>query len=283
LVYNNIATRYSRNKLTNMTTMITRFLTLLVFALFAFACGDTTTTADEKAGEMTAEAVEAVDVTLSPMPATTAFPNATLQEWTYNNGTFNYVVADYEFAEQTPDAESVMCANSGKGQHAHLIVNNDPYMAKYEPTFDVDLPDGSHYIMTFLSRSYHESIKNGKAFRAVKAEVKDKSFANVTDIEEPMLFYSRPKGTYVGKKATENVMLDFFPVNAKLGSEYQVKAVVNGKNEFMINEWRPYYLTNLPMGENTVELTLMKDGVAVDAPLNPVTRTFKLEADPAGE
>jgi len=98
-----------------------------------------------------------------------------------------------------------------------------------------------------------------------------------------MLFYSRPKGTYVGKKATENVMLDFFPVNASLGSEYQVKAVVNGKDEFMINEWRPFYLTGLPLGENTVELTLMKGGVAVDAPLNPVTRSFKLEADPAGE
>jgi len=76
-------------------------------------------------------------------------------------------------------------------------------------------------------------------------------------------------------------MLDFYPVNAPLGTDYQVKAVVNGKEEFMIDNWQPYFLKGLPMGENTVELTLMKDGAAVDAPLNPVKRTFTLAAAPA--
>ena len=79
-------------------------------------------------------------------------------------------------------------------------------------------------------------------------------------------------------------MLDFYPVNAPLGAgEYQVKAVVNGDQEFMIDNWQPYYLKNLPMGENTVELTLMKDGKKVDAPLNPVTRTFTLAEAPTEE
>jgi len=37
------------------------------------------------------------------------------------------------------------------------------------------------------------------------------------------------------------------------------------------------------MGENTIELTLIdKDGNVVDTPLNPVTRTFTLKADPLG-
>ena len=233
---------------------------------------------DETAGVMTSGSV-----TLRPMPPTKDFPDAKINDWTYKNGKFNYVVSDYDFAAATPDADALMCANSGKGQHAHLIINNEPYLAKYEPTFTQELPDGQHHILTFLSRSYHEAIKNGMAFRAVNATVKNNSFTEVTDIEEPMLFYSRPKGTYVGKD-TKNVMLDFYPVNADLSDTgYYVEASVNGGAGMKLTEWKPYFLNGLPMGENTVKLTLMEDGKPVDTPLNPVTRTFTLEADPTGK
>ncbi|WP_020571084.1 hypothetical protein [Neolewinella persica] len=260
-------------------------LILLFLVLLFTACGGgeaTTETTDDTATEAVPEpAMKAV--ALAPMPATKSFPDAKIDGWKYRDGTFTYETSGYEFAVPTPDAGSIMCANSGKGQHAHLIIDNEPYIAKYEPTFEQAVADGEHHILTFLSRSYHESIKNGQAHRAVKATTMKGNFTEIAEIKTPMLFYSRPKGTYVGNKETQNVMLDFFPVNAPLGAEYQVKAVVNGQDEFMIDEWRPYYLTGLPMGENTVELTLMKDGVAVDAPLNPVTRTFNLEADPAGK
>lgn len=296
-------TRYPCDKLTNNHTMTLRFprlLTLLAVSLLAFACGgeeaqrnqNMKDNAAKGTGSM-AEAADAADVpmdavlksgdvTLTPMPATHDFPDATLNEWTYKNGTFSYDVTNYEFAAQTPDADALMCANSGKGQHAHLIINNEPYIAKYEPTFSMDLPDGTHHILTFLSRSYHESIKNGTAYRAVTASVENNSFTDAVDIKTPMLFYSRPKGTYAGKKATENVMLDFYPVNAELSADgFYVEASVNGGPAMKITEWQPYYLKGLPMGENTVKLSLMKDGELVDTPLNPVSRTFTLEALPA--
>lgn len=265
-----------------------RYFSLLSFLLLTMlfvACGNDTETAEataETKETMEAPAEEMTGISLTPMPPTQEFPDAAITEWTYKNGTFNYVATGYEFAAPTPDASSLMCANSGKGQHAHLIVNNEPYMAKYEPTFKQDLPDGDHYILTFLSRSYHEAIKTNAAHRAVKASVKGNTFIEYKAITEPMLFYSRPKGTYVGKANTENVMLDFYPVNAPLG-EYQVKVEVNGGEPLMVDNWQPYFLKGLPMGENKVTLTLMKDGAMVEAPLNPVTRTFKLEADPAGE
>lgn len=270
--------------------MIIRLLPLVAITLFTFACSENPIqdNREDNATKLDDAGLPPItvagDIQLSPMPPTFDFPNATLEEWTYENGTFSYTVSDYEFAQQTPDAESLMCANSGKGQHAHLIINNEPYMAKYEPTFDVDLPDGTHHILTFLSRSYHESIKNGKAFRAVKARVQNNSFENVGNIDDPMLFYSRPKGKYTGKAATENVMLDFYPVNAKLSEDgFYVEAVVNDGAPMKITEWKPYFLTGLPMGENTVKLSLMKDGALVDAPLNPVSRTFTLENLPVEE
>lgn len=258
-------------------------LTFIILALLTTACGNRT----DANGTTEDNAIKAenndmmMDVVLEPMPATQEFPDAAITDWTYEDGKFNYAASNYEFAVPTPDADAIMCANSGKGQHVHLIVNNEPYIAKYEPTFEQALPDGDHFILTFLSRSYHESIKTPAAHRAVMASVEDGAFTESTPITDPMLFYSRPKGTYTGKKETENVMLDFYPVNAPLGAgEYQVKAVVNGKEEFMIDDWKPYFLKNLPMGENTVELTLMKDGEKVDAPLNPVTRTFTLAEAP---
>ena len=270
-----------------------RYYSLLSFfalALLLSSCGDSVADAAakaeataEKAAKDLATAAEAMtkSVSLVPMPATQDFPDATITGWDYKGGKFMYETTGYEFAVPTPDADALMCANSGKGQHAHLIVNNAPYIAKYAPTFEQALPNGDHHILTFLSRSYHESIKTDAAHKAWMVNVTDGAFTSKEPITDPMLFYSRPKGKYTGKKNTDNVMLDFYPVNAPLAADgYQVKAVVNGKEEFMIDEWKPFYLQGLPMGENTVELTLMKDGAAVEAPLNPVTRTFTLEALP---
>ena len=220
------------------------------------------------------------NIRLTDFPESTEFPNASIDDWTYHGSEFGYTVSNYAFGQQTPDADEIMCANSEKGQHVHLIIDNEPYIAKYEPTFEQVMSDGQHYLLTFLSRSYHESIKTPEAHRAVQANVLNGGFENPTEITEPMLFYSRPKGTYVGKKETENVMLDFYPVNAELGEEYQVRANINGE-EFLIDEWKPYFIQGLPLGESTVTLTLMQGDSVLDVPLNPVRRTFTLEALPA--
>jgi len=163
------------------------FLTLFALALLISACGNPTETMDKaeenatKAAEdLMAEAGKAMDDApkLTPMPATKDFPDATITGWDYNGGKFTYETTGYEFAVPTPDADALMCANSGKGQHAHLIINNEPYIAKYEPTFEQDVPDGEHHILTFLSRSYHESIKTAQAHKAWKVSVKDAAFTS---------------------------------------------------------------------------------------------------------
>ena len=230
---------------------------------------------------MTDEAPAAPAITIEPKAPGTDFPDAHITNFAYEGGAFTYGYDSdtYALGEQSPDAGATMCANSAKGQHVHLIVDNAPYIAKYEPNFEQDIADGEHLILTFLSRSYHESIKTDEAHRAVKVDVADGAFASQEPITEPMLFYSRPKGTYVGKDA-ENLLLDFYPVNLELGAEYKVK-VETGDFTATLDEWQPYLLKGLPMGENTVTLTLVDGaGNTVDAPLNPVSRTFTLEPDP---
>lgn len=209
-----------------------------------------------------------------------AFYDAAISKMDYRDGQFKFTLSgNYQLGQQTPDAPQKMCANSDKGQHIHLIVDNKPYEAKYEPEFHYKIEDGSHYLLAFLSRSYHESIKNPKASVLIHAEVKDSSFEKLNPVDMPMLFYSRPKGTYVGND-TKKVMLDFYLANCRLGQMFKVKAEIN-QQEFIIDKWQPYYMTGLPMGENKIKLSLLDSaGVLVNNPFNPVERTFILQAEP---
>jgi len=199
----------------------------------------------------------------------------------YKAGKFSFDVAGggYELGSQTSDAPQKMCANSGKGQHIHLIVDNKPYSAQYISEFVYDVENGEHTILAFLSRSYHESIKSPGASIVQKVTVVDKSITESADVPGPMLFYSRPKGTYTGDD-TKKVMLDFFLKDVTLGNGYTVKADINGE-EHIIDKWQPYFIEGLPMGENNITLTLLdKDGKPANVDLNPVTRKFILVGEP---
>ncbi len=224
---------------------------------------------------------------LTPFTPSAAFADAAMKSMDYKGGKFSYKIggSTYKLGEQTPDAPQKMCANSKEGQHIHLIVDTEPYVAKYTADFDHEVPDGEHYLLSFLSRSYHESIKTPAARMVKKVTVAGKSITKTADVKEPMLFYSRPKGIYTGKAETDKIMLDFYVVNAELGAgKYSVKVLVNGEKEFVADAWQPYYLEGLPIGDNKIKLTLVdKDGKDVVTPLNPVERVFTLKADPLEE
>lgn len=256
---------------------------ILAFSfLFITACGggeqknteDDQTTASEESATPT-------NITQSPFSSSPDFPGAKLELNGYDNGTFNFTVTNYELKAQTSDAPQKMCANSNEGQHIHLIVDNAPYAAKYEPSFTHEVADGQHYVLAFLSRSYHESIKTSDAHVAVKGQFAGGKMQESTPVTEPMIFYSRPKGNYVGKANTDKIMLDFYLVNTTLSPNgNKVKVAVNGEDKFMLDEWKPIFIEGLPMGDNKIKLTLVdNEGKAVATPLNPVERVFTLKAD----
>jgi hypothetical protein len=260
------------------------YFTFLFLAILLFACNSnqaTTEDAAEKAPKNTeVEKPISGKYVLTPFTESINFPDASIESMEYQNFKFNFKVGgeSYKLGVQTSDAPQKNCANSAQGQHIHLIPNNLPYAAKYTPEFDYQMPDGEHHVLAFLSRSYHESIKTDAAHKAVKVKVEKGAFVESTDIKDPMLFYSRPKGTYSGDD-TKKVMLDFYLVNADM-KEYKVKAEINGE-EHLLSDWIPYYIEGLPMGDNEIKLILVdNDGNTVNTPLNPVSRKFKLEAEP---
>lgn len=254
---------------------------LFLMTLTLWACN--TSKGDEHTDEMSDTSAimagDAMQYTVSPFPASTEYPDAILKNINYQDGVFSCdVVSDeYKLGIQTPDAPRKGCANSADGQHIHLIVNTSPYAAKYEKEFEHSIADGDQYVLAFLSRSYHESIKTETAYKAVKAQVEKGSFKSVAPIEQPMLFYSRPKGLYEGED-TKRILLDYYLLNCE-DKDYQVKAEINGEAH-MLPEWKPYYIEGLPAGENQIKLTLVDaSGKPVVTPLNPVTR--KIQVNPA--
>jgi len=201
--------------------------------------------------------------------------------------TFKFKVTNYNLGMQTPDADQKMCANSAKGQHIHFILDDAPYMASYSPNIASDIKPGTHVLLAFLSRSYHESLKHKKAY--ILKKFSEKAVAAGTedplagfDEKAPHVFLSRPKGEYIGEKETGRVMLDFYLVNCELSpTGYKVRATVNG-NEFMLTKWEPYLIEGLPLGESTVKLELLdKSGALVKSPFNGKERKFTLKVEPS--
>ena len=144
---------------------------------------------------------------------------------------------------------------TGKGNHIHVILDNQPYEAYYELGQPFELRNviaGKHTLRVFPSRPWHESFKNEGAFQMAVFTVKgggDASKPTTTstgqtlannnsspaaspqparegkdvqpttagnvDPTKPLLTYSRPKGEYKGADA-DPIMIDFWLSNAKL-------------------------------------------------------------------
>jgi len=171
---------------------------------------------------------------------------------------YAFNVENYELTKQTMDNHSGECANSDKGQHIHFIMDNKPYQALYKPENTITLPINSeHYLLSFLSRSYHLSVKSPDASVLVHFKIdKDGNYVKLDKPTEPMLFYSRPKGEYAGKD-TQNLLLDFYIANASLATDsYKVKVDV-ADTTFTVDKWQPYFIKNAPMGDLNLKITLM--------------------------
>ena len=184
---------------------------------------------------------------------------------------FSFDVKNYKLGAQTEHEFQYSLANSKKGQHIHLIINNNPYSAHYTNKFKKKLDPDNGVILAFLSRSYHESVKNKNAYIFTQYGDLEK-----IDLDKQYLFYSRPKGTYTGQD-TKKLLLDFYLVNTTISKNgNKVRATINDE-EFLIDEWSPYYIEGLPKGEVKIKLELINSsGELIDSPFNPSIRTVIL-------
>ena len=191
---------------------------------------------------------------------------------------------------------------TGKGNHIHVILDNQPYEAYYELGQPFELRNvvaGKHTLRVFPSRPWHESYKNDGAFQLVSFTVKGggdaskptttnsgqtmaspspatppregKDFpasnAGAVDMTKPLLTYSRPKGEYKGEDS-DPIMIDFWLTGAKLkgdGGEYRVRYIVVDDEPKFIDKWEPIWLAGWINGKHTVRIELLdKDSKPVE-------------------
>lgn len=224
-----------------------------------------------------------------PAPAATAYPGATIrlkqpQSGAVVNGQsvpFVFEIENYELGIETPDAASKGLANSGMGQHIHLIVDDGAYSAHYNTEFAEKIATPGHHLgIAFLSRSYHESVKEPGAYQVFEFTTGEDgvSASESVDLAAPMLFYSRPKGDYTGKETGE-VLLDFYLVNTELSEDgNQVEVTINDTDTFRITRWAPYVIEGLPLGKHTIAIELVDaNGNPLPSPLGGGKQTITLK------
>jgi hypothetical protein len=274
----------------------TKFLCIaFVSSMLLASCGGNNSEQSKTATD-TAKAVPYPAIELAAVGASPEFPDAQLsiakvsaakQGKDSAKVSFEFDVKNYQLTMQTADTGTKMCNNSAKGQHIHFILDNQPYQALYEPKNEIVLANNTeHYLMAFLSRSYHESLKNKGAALMYHFKIDEKgNLKKMDDPKTPMVFYSRPKGDYFGKDTT-NILLDFYVWNCSLAADgYKVKAQITNPDipahdtTITITEWAPHFIKNLGAGKSHATLTLVdKDGKNVDGPNTTVTRNFQLAA-----
>ena len=196
----------------------------------------------------------------------------------------------FETGVQTDTDRAEEIANSGNGQHFHLILDNDPYMANYEAgaSFDVgELQPGAHTLVAFPSRSYHESVKSDTSYDYINFYVGEESGDFMLNEDDPAIIYSRPKGTYSGAGA-ERIMLDFYLHNVDLSSDgyearYTIRSDGSEVASITLTEWTPAFVTGLSSGTYEVNLQLLDgDGNVVPGPMNDTTREITVETGDDG-
>jgi hypothetical protein len=181
--------------------------------------------------------------------------------------------------------------------HVHLILDNKPYKAIYDPKEPVRLNDlaggealaeGMHVLVAFPSRANHESVKTKDALTVVPFWVgkKDAAAAKNDPTKKPMLIYSRPKGDYNGEMAN-HVLVDFQIANVTLaeGKEH-VHVTVTGPGidkpvEGNVEKFgTPLYIENLQNGSYQLKVELVDAAnKVIEGPWNSTTRTIKVDHD----
>jgi hypothetical protein len=232
-----------------------KYYIIILSALLAFSCDNN-------------------KIKISKVEGSPKYEDAALVLNELNSGSeleFSFDVKNYELGAQTEHEFQYSLANSKKGQHIHLIINNKPYSAHYTNKFKKKLDPDNGVILAFLSRSYHESVKNKNAYIFTQYGDLEK-----IDLDKQYLFYSRPKGTYTGQD-TKKLLLDFYLINTTISKNgNKVRATINDE-EFLIDEWSPYYIEGLPKGEVKIKLELINSsGELIDSPFNPSIRTVIL-------
>lgn len=271
------------------------FLIALLISLISLGCSLKQSEVGSDAKSVRAPGVVISTEERSPIipyaKAILTFPNQ--KEILEDGDVYVVVKADsFELGALTLTNRSSEIANSDKGQHIHLILDNTAYKAIYEADKPINLgrlSPGPHTVFVFPSRSYHESVKTPEASDILNFYVLDDSGEFELTKDSKSIIYSRPKGEYKGS-AAKKIMLDFYLNNVELSSDgYRAKYTISKRNEtggisktynIILDEWKPAFVSGLSSGKYSIILELIDgNGDLVPGAYNKTEREIIVNTD----
>ncbi len=159
---------------------------------------------------------------------------------------------------------------------------------------DAVLATGVHELVAILAHASGETVKPSAAsprpFHRVRFWVGARDAADGGGVQEPLLVYNLPRGTYNGEAASSAVLLDFYVLGAALGNAGpRVRVSVTGdqrvRAETTLQEWVPLVIRELPSGDYAVRLDLLgADGKPLLGPRTSAQRVITVNRDaPVGK
>ena len=172
------------------------------------------------------------------------------------------------------------------GPHIELLLDNQPYGEIYnlgQPIVLENLTPGTHTLRAFATRPWYESFKNEGAYDQVTFHIFAKTDENAPAVDQPLLTYGSPVGTY----GAEPVLLDFYLTDAPLHEvaeanpaidDWRIRYTINGES-LTLDNWESIYIEGLNPGRNWIQLNLVDlDGHPMPGIFNNTVRL--IEYDP---
>jgi hypothetical protein len=208
---------------------------------------------------------------ISEVPLQSASENALLRLVSTtkkgNTYTFNYGFENFTLKSESTNIEQTGIFHSAEGQHVKVVINNLPFHTVYEPKLTQELRAGTNVVLSFLSSSYHTSLKNKNAYTLSVIENSDVKTINF-DKNAPHLFYCSPSGVYKGLEA-QKILVDFYLLNTTLSENGNKVILTVDAKEFVITKWAPYVIEGLDAGEHTFSIKLVNsENKLIEGPFN---------------
>jgi hypothetical protein len=175
------------------------------------------------------------------------------------------------------------------GPYIQLILDDQTYLPIYDlekPLVLENLTPGTHTLRVFAVRPWHESFKNEGAYAQTNFHILTRTDNKAPDTSKPLLTYNRPQGSY----GAEPIMLDFYLTNAPLHfvarqntdddiKDWRIRVTINGES-FLLDNWKPVYLTGFKPGTNWVKLEFLDEqGNIVDNRFNTTVELITYQPD----
>jgi hypothetical protein len=223
-------------------------ITLLLSCLLLFSCQELNRSNDYDQIEL---------INAEALVKEALYPDLLLGGCHYVDGEFKMMIQGISLGVRTAGGGDRKGAVLKRGAYLHLVLDDSLHLITHERNTPTKIPDGDYQISAFVARDFHESIKNPYSFMCRDIKVQNGQLVRSIKSSEARLVYGAPWGVFKNEDA-DYILLDFYLMNTTISPKgNKVKLSIDAKKEFIIDQWKSYYIKGLPEGIHELSLELI--------------------------